>query len=832
MAADVTYFVQAVMDVRTRGGQQFAKMGKRMAAASKSIVANAAPVKRTANKLSKDVATLQTQMASALPKATSYLDPIASKFKQAGAAVSNAFPTFSGKTKALGIRFQELGEKMGSTLPRVSSTLGEFGNKFTRVGDKMRTALPSLTGSLLNLRTAFIGLLGAYGIVSIVKGALDANRQMENLAHTTATTFQLFARNKSVYDGVTGAIIGQRDATAQFAQNLEDARYVIDQIFRIAATSPASFQQAQTLYRNLIPGLAQVETSLDKQLDFLERALSVGTLLTGDFKQAGADLRRILTGQAGMDVRAWAEGMSSAIARQAGQMGGTFVKLGALQGDSFTKTFNKMSGADRYELVKRALADLQASTAAAGKTWDGMASAIKSAGFLIQKAFGEALFGSFKERMSGLISEGGLFDLRGERFKSLEMGARIAGTYLADAGSWIADKLEGATDYLSNNWTTVFEKLSGAFDKGILAAKLLIAARTTSLIGGAAVGGAGAAVRGVGKGAGILGALLNPGKWDASAERFRLSSGKFAKSGNDMVRQFATLLGSMGNVKIMLSLLAPLAVLLAAAMGGLLVAFGGVVAYFVQNWSDLVTSIGNGTVSIEPLTTALGHLWAKMVALGATILGVSGTTGATSTLTQLIMVMTEAVFALTGAMSFMLRAAGVVAFVFNSITTGFRLFVVGVYALLGGLGKAVHSLYALIPGHENSLGAAGAKEFADMMFGAAKNVTADIDQDTKDAYKFFEYADAFDAAYDKRSRFAMDLEGRLKKAAKASADGTGPDGKQPPTRPAKQVTIHNLTVTQDLRNHDPDRILGAFVNKLERVTNNPTQAMTQEDYGQ
>lgn len=704
-----------------------------------------------------------------------------------------------------------------------------YADSIVAAGNRIRTMGPSITRTFFGLHSALVLAGGAYGIGRLIKGAIDANREIENLNFSVATTLQLFGRNKRIIDATSGAILGQRDAAGMFAANLSEAATATDKLFRIAATSPASFQQAQQLFQNILPGIAQVEDSMENILQFSKKALSVGTLLGGDFKQAGADLRRILTGQAGMDVRAWAEGLSTAARRAAVSAGGDLNKLAKMTGSKFTQAFNQLDPAKRYGLMQSALKDLGASTEAAGSTWDGLTSAIKSDVFLLQKGFGEALFGGMKGKFKTLVGQGGIANPLSESFQKLEESAKVAGSFLAAAGGKIFDKLVAGTEYFAANWKTIYTKLAQAFSRGIKAAKLFLALRATQMVAGSAISAAGKGIGGAQKLVGFIKGFFVKGKWDQAASRFKTSSGTFVGGADAAAMRIKGLVAALGGLVPALGLVLPLVLTLGLGLAGLGVAFAGVAAYFIDNWDLVTQGIANGTVTLGPLASALGHLWAKLVALGQAIIGGDGAADATSKLNSVIILAAGAVHGIIGVFALFLRAAGVVQFAFNMVTLGLKSIAAGFVAVVDTILRMVRDMLSVFPGTGDVVSDLDAAIKATS--GSIGDLFESSKQDTRDATKFFDLADVFEGAYDTEGNYAKALEDATKKALSDANKGAGAGSPGQKFAPAKNITVHNLRVEMDLRNKDPDRIMGAFVRKLEKVTNNPTQAMTHEDYG-
>jgi len=675
------------------------------------------------------------------------------------------------------------------TVGKASKKASSFANSLTSAGDRIQRMGPSISGVFGRMSNLLALAGGAYGIGRVVSGAIKMNKEMEQANLGLATTLQLFGRNAGAAD--------------QFAANLAEAEAATDRLFEIAARSPASFGQAQELFRNMLPGIAQVEDSMDNILDFTTKALSVGTLLGGDFKQAGADLRRIFTGQAGGDVRAWAEGIGTAVQRAAGNMGGDVGFLAGLTGANLTKAFNDLEPEKRYQLLEEALADMDAATKAAGGTWDGLASAIKSYGLRLGLDFGKPLFNTIKAEMQGLFAKGGIFGEGTRTFKELRQAAKVAGGYLAMAGRKLFRFLVKGVQYFADNWEDIYRKLAKVFSTALTAAKTFAALRAAQTIGGAVVGG-------VGAGMGALGGF-----------------GKKAASIGKAMQAITTPFSILGPALITL---VPLLLLFGAALAGLGVAFGGVVAWFISNWQDIITNIREGTYDLTPLANALALLWTKMVALGDAIMGGKGAAQASNVLTQVLLIAVRGIYFMIDTFEFFLRAAGFVQKAFNAITAGLKVVGIIFSNLIKSMLTKVRSALDIVPGARAARLSSSIGEAIKSLNNTSDSLWKSANADYLEKDDITKLADTFRDAIPEEGTLARDIEQGLEKALTTAATSSGSSSKRG-VSPAKSINVRQIRVEMDLRNQDPDRIMGAFVRKLEKVTNQPTQAATQEEYG-
>lgn len=648
---------------------------------------------------------------------------------------------------------------------RAQAKMRRFANTFSRAGASIEAAGRKIQGGLLGAlsTTAKIGgaigvLAGGYGFGKLITSSVAFNEQLETVQGTMASTFQLY----SFYDNFKfdpGMDHATREAQ-RFKMNLELAHGEMDRIFDIAAKSPATFEQGMKLYQNMLPGAAGITRDLDRIRNLYRRALPLGLITGGDYAVAGQQLGRILTGGAGAEYDTWKK-LQQPILR-AGKGLGMFKNIHGI-GDDLTKAFNQLAGEDRLKLLEEATKSLDATTEFWGQTWVGVKSTLISIGQLMQRAFGRAIFEGIKERGQRLVK---LLDPEKNTFKRLEKMMETWGHFVAGPINAAFDWVFVNLDYLSKNW----EEVSAKFLRGASIAKT-----AAILLAKAAV------VRtGVGLGMRAGGMVMQGGA-------------KAMEMGQAVAAMGAAGLPAIGLITA-----------LAVAIGGLSIAAGGVLAVFVKDWNELVDAFIKGDIHIEPLLQVLADLWEKFVAVGEVFLGTSDTVGAAN---SIILSVANAMLLMMDIMGGVLRVTGYLSIALQGIVVTIK----NVIGALGiGLAQAIKSVLqplADLPGVGKALDPVmGAM---DGMIGASQQWIGgfgDIDS------KFLDAADAWDEARGKID--VDDLAARLRASAeeakKARDNAPDPSGDITDKPPGNTTHIYKMNVIQDLRNHDPDRIIGAF----------------------
>jgi hypothetical protein len=193
----------------------------------------------------------------------------------------------------------------------------------------------------------------------------------------------------------------------------------------------------------------------------------------------------------------------------------------------------------------------------------------------------------------------------------------------------------------------------------------------------------------------------------------------------------------------------------------------------------------------------------------------------------------EAIHFMIGTMGMFLKAAGWVQFAWNQMTFNLRALGLAFQAVIMAMlatvkGAIMSSPIGLIPGASDKIDSA-INDLSDRMADSVQGMK----QDSADSTQILDLAESFTRQFDEGSEYADKMRAMIDSAKvaanEASKEGAGASDRK--NTKGKQTHIHHLEIRQDLRNHDPDRIMGAFIKKLEDVADRPTQAVTQENYG-
>lgn len=665
-----------------------------------------------------------------------------------------------------------------SQISKFTAGIGAASASLSNAGRSVAGNLGGVAKSLMAVGTAAAAAVGGLVLVKGIKQAVGLNAELEASTFSIASTLQLMSRNGG-----------------DFTRNMEEGKWVMDELFERAATSPASFDQASTLFKNMLPGAAQVTQDMERILDMSESALTLGIQMGGDFKQAGADLRRIITGQAGADVRAWVEGLRTPIQELAR------AKFGIKStGDAFVKEFNKMDPAKRFELVEAAVQRLGPATAAAGLMWSGLTSTVQSDVDLLLRDMGRATFEGIKSELASLVTKGGLLDPKGETMAKLSEMATFMGDKLSIAADYLIVKMEKGVDYVSKNWRDIIVKLRDVWDRAVRAAKLMAAATAARRVVGGAMMAGGAAGQGV-------------------------------ASGISAAKQLAGVMSILGGAGL---IAAPILAVVAVALVGVGTAFAGVAAFFIENWDMLVAGMREGSITLGPLLDAFDLMWVKLLAVGQSLMGTSEPAGQA---TVLINGVTQAFYWLMGAMSLGMRTIGWLQQGFLFLKDGFVMIYLGMVGMVQGILFVLKEAVGMLPtGLAEKMGLDKLEKAyvsVDTHAGAVvQGMKKDFDKIANN--DMIAAADAFDKAFVEGKGATSGLRDELDrwKAGEGKGGAAGAGGSQASANTPKNVTnINKLVINQDLRGSDPDRVIGAFYKSLDKTVRQRTQPLTSVDSG-
>lgn len=645
---------------------------------------------------------------------------------------------------------------------RMMASVGGAGGRMRGIGAGMRAGPLGRAGAAMGGAARMGGMIAGAGAAGLLAVGLQFNKQMEQARLSAATMFQLF--------GMSEAILGKNATISEkWAGNLELGNKAIDSLFEIAKRTPASVGQITQAFESMAPGLAITTKDLDRQLKFMEKAALLGGMVGGDFGVLGAQLGRVLAGSAGAEMNIWKQ-LQTPILKAGKAMGVFGQNMGV--SSKMTEDFNKMAAGTRLELLEEALKAFGPEVKDQwARSMAGISSTTMSNIQIISGQLTKPLFEAWKTFLNKINkSDSGVFGTRAmARWEAIgsQLGRKLEGA----ANFWF-NAIERGLTSINENWDNVIAQVRSAFEVGALVLK-----------GALAVGGAKAAT---GVAVGVVG------------------GGLAAFSG------FAQILAAIGPVALTLI---PVVGALGLVLAGLAVAFGGVAAFVVENWDQIVAGFRSGAITMRPIIAQLELLWLKMVGLGEALLG---TTDPTIAFQQVIN-------AIAGSIGLLMTALYPLRVILGIITT----FVAGLTAVLYVQVQAFASLINTIwPTDDSAL-----QNFADSLketsvdyanLSGALFTAGDAAKSAKSS--FLDFAESItdaEAFASEEKRLASRVRGMEQKGKR-----------RPPTVPTAPGTfINKMENHWDLRGTDPDRLMSAFLPKLEKLADQRTQGFGQVPQG-
>lgn len=678
-----------------------------------------------------------------------------------------------------------------ATVPKFNAHMIRAGQSATLMGKRIMGTSLQTAAAYTKMGAAIAGFAGAAGIGLAVRNGLQFSRVMEDSRLQAAAMFQMFDFNATA--------MGQSvSESKQWAMNIDSADSAMGRLYDIAKRTPASFRQVVGVYQNAAAGLASATGDISQHMQFMERASLLGGLAGGDYQVLGSQIGRIIAGSAGAEMNIW-KVMQKPIL-EAGQRMKVFNKEMGI-GQKLTQEFNEMASETRLAVFMEAMSKVGPSVAQTfGESMAGITSTSMSAIESMTGRLAGPLYEAFREWLVLANQPGGI--LGGENLAQLERIMETLGEMLADSGRVVFASIENGVNYLRDNWDDVIERLRHVWSMAIQAAKIYASVAVGRIAAGGAVAAGGMAMQGIGAVGNVVGALVKMGPAAALA--------------------------------------APAIAGLAVVIGGLGVAMSGIGAYFIQHWEKIVQGFRDGTVNLQPLITAIELLWAKMVAMGEAILGTSDpvaglntviefAAGAVDLLSDAMLWLLEASVAAAKAISTLITSVGpllfpLVADQFGSIEE-FR-------DWIKSLGDNADKMAAKLQGAATAFENAGLAADGTMrlLSGWQSKQIQMAEQEEFEANRMANEIARAAGWQDPSKDFvdsAMDLfRGASEEGAVSSLrQDTAP-------KPRKTgVTINRMEVNNDFRDTDPDRILSAFMQPLERMANKQVQSAELLDEG-
>lgn len=293
------------------------------------------------------------------------------------------------------------------------------------------------TTPLNSIAKAALGLAAALGAALTVKTAWDQLvAGPQEIPTSVVTMASLINANQTFTDSAGKAVA----ATENFARSQVLSRTMIDQMVEASKTAAGGLQDFVGIGIDTINAFTQAGGQLGKPfVAFDKQVLTTAQLLGEDFKQAGMDAMRILTGGAGMDVRLFAAIRPQVFALSK--------ELSALPIDKATEKFNKMASSSRLDLFQKAMGKFATPDAVAAitGTLPAQLSTLEDNVVAVRNAFG----GAFSDRaLASLTRLNDWFERNGT---AIEATARRWGAALA----WAFDRGVQAVQFIGDHLNVI-----------------------------------------------------------------------------------------------------------------------------------------------------------------------------------------------------------------------------------------------------------------------------------------------------------------------------------------------------------------------------------------
>ena len=657
----------------------------------------------------------------------------------------------------------------------------------------------------------------------MIRGGLRFNKVMEDTRLQAATMFQMF----KLSEGQIGKNATQGE---KWAQNLKNAEFVMQGLFKVAKKTPASFQQVTTTYKGMAAGITLATTDLRRQLKFMESVSLLGGLAGGDYTVLGAQMGRILAGSAGAEMNIWK--VISRPIMEAGKSMKLFkqeMKLGA----DVTKAFNELSSPERLRILEKAMSEFgEDMKLAYAQSMAGIVSTTESQlqvlsglgtkplyeGFrkwLVQMNRSSAVMGVLGRQRAQLLGagtdfgqgpiggrrEGLLSDYNMKRWTQL---FDTLGMHLGRLGQRMMDGLERAGFYILDNWPAMMESFRTVWTYGVAAFKGMLAIMITRMmvgrglaIAGAGMGAASGAMGGIMK---VLALAMGGGKKGFQYARSRQAGPMsmmemISRPFTALFRGLKPFLSALVLFSVILVPLIAFIVALGIALAGLAVIAASIAVYITVHWKELMDAVSSGKVTFDKLREGAMVLWNTLLKIGETLLGGDSP----------VDTLQRALNALGETMIWLARQMG---------------------PILSSFADVLRYEHA-----RNKLNAVGADILN--VTGMAPEWQKDYREREQWTGRMIEMLDRLAKVGTAEAEKQVSQQQRATLAvARMRAQGLAESQQGKPGEPkGTNVNIQNVIVNQDLRGLDPDRVFASFLPALERVARDKTTAVSQPVFG-
>ena len=693
---------------------------------------------------------------------------------------------------------------------------------WTALGQKTSSVGRAIMGTTASTAVGYGKMAAAIGAISAVAGfsklvhtGARFNAVMEETKLSIAAMFQLYKQN--------GGDLQKNIAQAAGAQR---------ELFDMAKKSPVEFEDAVNIYQGAASGLIVANQSMQEQMEFMRGAQMLGAVVPDlESKVIGGQVGRILMGGAGQEFEVWKRLAPTIL--EAGKAADYFAKRMNM-GEKFTQQFNKLAQAQpelAADLIKTALEPMKKMQEEFERSWGGILSTTKSNLKLVAAAF-TGPFHMMRKKVLYDLNKTGLFSE--SNLGKLEHIAVVLGVLFSSVMERVFNKLMSWVTFLRDNWESILTTMYSVGQQVGMLIKGAFFVGVARMAAGAGVMAAGGAMR-----AGGAVRRAAPGALDYVRRKRRalhtgMARGALAGGkGRGLTGFMGKFLGQVsalssrgpGAMKFMLSMgsLAGIMVAGAAAaaifIGAIMiiaVVVAGIAAYIISNWdaiaASIVKALESGELSLVPFLVAMYTFWERLKAVGEALIG--GSSGA-AMFTGLMKLGIEAFNLMGGAISMTMKAIAIMVGIWGLL----KLAMQGVVRAI----LAVIEVAAYLPGGPSDETVALARHNYEQYKRGVQDTVTTVEQLMRkaDAIEAIDVS-ALDIDFDAMAKdWKEKLIEALKKKEEEARKPRGP-----------QVNVQQVTINQDLRDTDPDRLMAHFIKPLERMADQRVQSYEALDMGE
>ncbi len=575
------------------------------------------------------------------------------------------------------------------------------------------------------------------------------------------------------YIGLNALVSGFRNVVGgaiQFQTQLESTRIGLSSV--MSAVEGISFTQATERSQQAFDQLTEAALT---SVATTQEMFQIYGAIYGPIRAAGAAQSQVLqitkdtvsaASALGVDFNQASRDVNQMLRGAAGMDVKLFTMLhstGAIAEDA--EHFNKLTQAQRVSKISAALSKFSEAAGAYATSWAGVTSSFRDIVGQLGSAAAGPIFESVK-RALGAINDRLLANKQKIKDTLTAIGERIAAALDA-----VFTRAGAAFTYVSDHWSEIVGKIDRVVEKTRAFLPLLQRAAATWAavsIGRQVVGRGMQAAGGIGSVVSTVGSVLGRGGGGAAAAGAGAAGAGAAGAGEGAIATVLTAIGAAA---------APLAVILAAV--------GSAVYVVVERWQDIVEVFAFLQPVLDGLWTDLQGLGKALWDIARPIIKLIGS--------QLLVVFGVGLFALIAALRVLVGVLRVVAEGLAYVTRALEEYIVDPFIdAIMYIGKTIAEFF----GRETVLGTARGQQ-SDRRVGEGG---------------MYRELDAHAAGVDLGRRLGF------RGGATGRQSATDPYAQGAPTA---RATVHNdfrgsrISVKQEFREADPDRILSTMVHDIE-----------------